>query len=147
IGRVDRIGQTAPVVLVRNYFIPGTVEERVYELLAGRIDDFSDLLGDLQPILGATEAAFRAVFRAPRSERSEVANDELADLDRRIDELRSGGVELSIEDPMPLAAQLRPAVDLARLGELLDHCGIRLGNRDRPVTSDLSGAEKDPENW
>lgn len=147
IGRIDRIGQTAPKIEVRNYFIPGTVEERVYELLADRIDGFSDLLGNLQPILGATEDAFRATFRAPRSERAVVAAEQLGDLDRQIDELRSGGIELSVEDPMPIPEHPEPAVDLRRLSELLRHCGIQLGYADRPVTSDPDGASRDREDW
>ena len=31
IGRIDRIGQREPVVMVRNFVIPGTVEESVYQ--------------------------------------------------------------------------------------------------------------------
>jgi len=50
IGRIDRIGQRFASVTVRNYVVPGTVEERVYAALAGRIDDFSELVGNLQPI-------------------------------------------------------------------------------------------------
>ncbi len=147
IGRIDRIGQTAPVVHVHNYFIPGTVEERVYELLADRIDDFSDLLGDLQPILGATEDAFRATFRAARTERERIEREQLDELDERIDSLRKGGVQISLEDPMPIPDYGDPPVDIGRLGELLSHCGVRLGHRDRRVTSDGDGASRDPSDW
>lgn len=147
IGRIDRIGQTAPVVHVRNYFIPDTVEERVYELLADRIDNFSDLLGDLQPILGATEDAFRATFRASRTERERIEREQLEDIDHRIEDLRASGVQISLEDPMPVPAYAEPPVDLARLGLLLQHCGVRLGTRDRPVTSDREGASRDGGDW
>lgn len=147
IGRIDRIGQIAPLVHVRNYFIPDTVEERVYELLADRIDNFSDLLGDLQPILGATEDAFRATFRASRTERERIEREQLQDIDQRIEELRASGVQISLEDPMPVPAYGDPPVDLARLGALLEHCGIRLGTRDRPVTSDRDGASRDRTDW
>src|SRR5437763_1923502 len=72
IGRIDRIGQRAPVVEIVNYTIPGTVEEDVYRALADRIDLFDGLVGELQPILGAVESSFKAIYRQPRSERAKA---------------------------------------------------------------------------
>lgn len=147
IGRIDRIGQPAPVVKVRNYFIPGTVEERVYTLLRGRIDDFSDLLGNLQPILGAAEDAVHRVFRAPRSERASAEQAVMADLDRQIGELRQSGIELGAEDPMPIPQHPPVPVTLEQLDEVLLHLGVRLGSRDRPVTTDASCVSRDAQRW
>lgn len=147
IGRIDRIGQESPSVEVRNYFIPGTVEERVYERLARRIDDFSDLVGNLQPILGATEDALRAVFRAPRSERQRVEQAALDELDRRIDDLRHSGVDLGDEDPMPICDGVDAPVDLAELQELLTHLGVRLSLPDRPATGDPDRVSRDERTW
>ena len=48
---------------------------------------------------------------------------------------------------MPLPMPEPSVIDLAWMGVLLDHCGIRLGTRDRRVTSDRDGASRDPENW
>ena len=91
IGRIDRLGQVRDVVHIRSYFIPNTVEESVYRALAGRIDDFSRLLGNLQPILGATERTFRAIFRAPRSERSDAQAKTIGALLGQIDQSRTRG--------------------------------------------------------
>ena len=88
IGRIDRLGQLRPVVTVKNYFVPGTVEESVYAALRARIDDFADLLGNLQPILGATEEAFRTIFRAPRSERKRAEEEAIRSLDDTIERVR-----------------------------------------------------------
>jgi SNF2 family DNA or RNA helicase len=87
IGRIDRLGQPRDEIAIRNYFVPGTVEEHVYAALAKRIDSFHELLGNLQPILGATEQAFRTIFRAPRTEREAAEEQTLADLVGQIDAL------------------------------------------------------------
>jgi hypothetical protein len=147
IGRIDRIGQTASVVKVRNYFIPDTVEERVYALLSERIDDFSDLLGNLQPILGAAEDAVNTVFRAPRSERETAQRIVIAELDRQISELRHSGIDLTAEDPMPVPRYPPSPVTLDQLDDVLTHLRVRLGNRDRPVTSDSSMVSRDVSRW
>jgi hypothetical protein len=147
IGRIDRIGQPAPLVKVRNYFIPGTVEERVYALLRDRIDDFSDLLGNLQPILGAVEDAVHRVFRAPRSERARTERTAIADLDRQIGALRQSGIDLGSEDPMPIPHHPPAPVTLEELDELLTHLGVRLGHQDRPATTDPARVSRDTQRW
>ena len=54
IGRVDRIGQ-ASTVQVFNFWVQGTVEERVLDVLERRINVFEETVGGLDPILGDTE--------------------------------------------------------------------------------------------
>jgi hypothetical protein len=148
IGRIDRIGQQAPVIQVRNYFIPGTVEERVYELLADRIDSFTDLLGNLQPILGHVENAVRSVFQAPRAERAAATAEALKGIDRHIDELRSSGVDLSSEDPMPVPEYPDPPVTLEQLRSLLqDHLRVQIGRADERATFDPHRVSRDPKTW
>lgn len=147
IGRIDRIGQLAPLVKVRNYFIPNTVEERVYALLSDRIDDFSDLLGNLQPILGAAEDVMNRVFRAPRSERARAERTAIADLDRQIGELRQSGIDLSAEDPMPVPEHPPAPVTLEQLDDVLTHIGVRLGQRDRPASADPARVSRDTQRW
>ena len=147
IGRIDRIGQPAPLVKVRNYFIPGTVEERVYTLLRERIDDFSDLLGNLQPILGAAEDAVNRVFRAPRSERTRAEQTVLAELDRKIGQVRQSGIDLGAEDPMPVPEHPPAPVTLEQLDDVLTHLGVRLGHRDRPTTADPARVSRDTQRW
>jgi hypothetical protein len=51
IGRIDRIGQTYPQVTIHNFYYDGTVEAKVYQRLRERIENFSAVVGGLQPIL------------------------------------------------------------------------------------------------
>ena len=144
IGRIDRLGQHRPVVTVKNYFVPGTVEESVYAALRARIDDFSDLLGNLQPILGATEEAFRAIFRAPRSERTRLEEEAIRSLDATIERVREAGVDIEVEDPMPAPTYLPSPVRLEDLRELV---GDELPSGGRPVTFVRARASRDATSW
>lgn len=148
IGRADRLGQPRDVVHVRNYFVPNTVEEGVYKALADRIDNFRDLLGDLQPILGATERAFQTVFKAPRHERRAVQEAAIKSLLHQIDELETDGITFSPEDRLPLPAYDPAPVTLDQLREVLvDRLAAHLDEPDMPVTWDPARASRDPEGW
>ncbi len=144
IGRIDRLGQQRPVVTVKNYFVPGTVEESVYAALRARIDDFADLLGNLQPILGATEEAFKTIFRAPRSERKRAKAEAIRSLDAAIAQVQEAGVDIEIEDPMPAPTYAPPPV---RLGDLRELVGDELASGGRPVTFDPARPSRDSTSW
>jgi hypothetical protein len=144
IGRIDRLGQLRPIVTVKNYFVPSTVEERVYAALRSRIDDFADLLGNLQPILGATEQAFRKIFQAPRSERKRAEEAAIRALDDAIRRVEEAGVDLEVEDPMPLP-RYEPAP--VRLGDLRDLVGESLASGGHPVTFVRERVSRDPTTW
>jgi superfamily II DNA or RNA helicase len=148
IGRIDRIGQPEPVVVVRNYVIPGTVEESVYAALSSRIDIFSGLVGKLQPILGATEAAFARIFRVPRSERAAAQSAAIAHLLTQVDELERSGIDLSDEDPMPTPNHRVAPVSLESLDRcLIEDLDISLDGPGRPATREPSRASRDREHW
>ncbi|MFB2836415.1 helicase-related protein [Floridanema evergladense] len=51
IGRIDRIGQVYSTVRVHNFYYDGTVEAKVYKKLRERINAFTTVVGNLQPIL------------------------------------------------------------------------------------------------
>lgn len=51
IGRIDRIGQQSEIIHIYNLLVKGTVQERIYERLQKRIEDFRNTIGDLEPIL------------------------------------------------------------------------------------------------
>lgn len=51
IGRIDRIGQVYPTVTIHNFYYDGTVEAKVYRKLRDRINAFTSVVGNLQPIL------------------------------------------------------------------------------------------------
>lgn len=52
IGRVDRIGQQSPVVHIYNLVVKGSIQQKVYDRLLTRIEEFRQTIGDLEPILG-----------------------------------------------------------------------------------------------
>jgi hypothetical protein len=52
IGRIDRIGQKAPKILIWNFIYSETIDERIYTRLLQRLDVFRQALGSLEAILG-----------------------------------------------------------------------------------------------
>jgi len=52
IGRVDRYGQTREAVIIVNFKVRDTIEDRVYHQLLERINIFHESIGDLEEILG-----------------------------------------------------------------------------------------------
>lgn len=148
IGRIDRLGQVRDVVHIRSYFIANTVEESVYRALAGRIDDFSRLLGNLQPILGATERAFQAIFRAPRSERSDTQAKTISVLLGQVDQAEQEGIEFPAEDPLTIPQYAPSPVTLEDLRRVVvDRFAAYLDEPGQPVTFDPSRVSRDPESW
>lgn len=149
IGRIDRLGQIRDTVVIRNFFIEGTVEEEVYRALASRIDLFSGIVGGLQPILGAVEGAFRGVFKAPASERAKARAAGIQALVGLVES--NPGAELPLdadEDPLPIPEPVPSAVTLADLREVvIERLGVVLEKPGRPVTTDPARVSRDPESW
>jgi superfamily II DNA or RNA helicase len=52
IGRLDRIGQESPVIRIYNFWIEGTIEQRILDRLYARIGIFERSIGELEMILG-----------------------------------------------------------------------------------------------
>jgi superfamily II DNA or RNA helicase len=52
IGRLDRLGQKAERIIILNFSVRGTIEERILGRLYERIRIFEGSIGDLEPILG-----------------------------------------------------------------------------------------------
>lgn len=52
IGRLDRFGQSSPKILIYNFAIPGTIEEKILHRLYERIRIFEESIGDLEAIIG-----------------------------------------------------------------------------------------------
>ena len=52
IGRIDRVGQQAKRLLIFNFKIHGTVEERIYDKLHQKLEKFANSLGDLEAVIG-----------------------------------------------------------------------------------------------
>lgn len=53
IGRIDRVGQQADKLVIVNFKVTGTVEERLYDRLHEKLTRFANSLGDLESIIGA----------------------------------------------------------------------------------------------
>lgn len=52
IGRIDRIGQEAPKILIWNFIYEETVDDRVYSRLLERLNIFERALGSMEMVLG-----------------------------------------------------------------------------------------------
>ncbi len=52
IGRIDRIGQQAPRILIWNFVYEDTIDDRVYDRLLQRLNIFQHALGNMEAILG-----------------------------------------------------------------------------------------------
>ena len=52
IGRLDRIGQESNVIRIYNFWIEGTIEQRILDRLYTRIGIFERSIGELEMILG-----------------------------------------------------------------------------------------------
>ena len=52
IGRIDRVGQKAARLTIVHFKTPGTIEERLYELLHEKLEQFRNSIGDFEDILG-----------------------------------------------------------------------------------------------
>src|SRR5581483_8890877 len=81
IGRIDRIGQEAKRIIVRNLVVKGSVEERVLSRLLSKIAVFLQSIGDLEPIVG--EQIEKLTAQALRGELSEE------EIERRIEQQAS----------------------------------------------------------
>ena len=72
IGRIDRIGQTYSTVRIHNFYYDGTVEAKVYRKLRDRIDAFSSVVGNLQPILAQVPTFIAKAMESVDSEEEDV---------------------------------------------------------------------------
>lgn len=120
IGRVDRIGQQYPVVWVRNFFYADTIEARVYERLSDRIDWFTEVVGDLQPILTRVSRSIETLAMLGASEREQRLEAEIAALKADIDQQQVALMSLDdYLDQEPGASFGGTPVELADLERVL----------------------------
>jgi superfamily II DNA or RNA helicase len=88
IGRLDRIGQKRPVMIF-NFSILGTIEERVLDVLTNRIRVFEETIGGLDPILGEVESDIQRVFLLADAEGKKALSNLDRQLDARVRDARS----------------------------------------------------------
>lgn len=87
IGRVDRIGQQSPKVYVHSLYYRDTVEEDVYRVCLERLDTFRSTMGNMQPVLIASNVESiirRGAMARTKEERAKVLSDASGELDKSI---------------------------------------------------------------
>jgi SNF2 family DNA or RNA helicase len=55
IGRIDRIGQEKDTIFIHNFVAKGGIDEKVLEVIGGKLGLVSDTFADIMPIIDATD--------------------------------------------------------------------------------------------
>lgn len=119
IGRLDRIGQKAPIITIWNLFYEDTIDSRIYRRLYERLDIFKRALGELEPILGdhirklTLELLRGELTPEQEEERIEQSAQALANLRLQEEELESQAASLIAHGDYILQ-QVRAAQELER---------------------------------
>lgn len=71
IGRIDRIGQKAEAIDIRNLIAKDTIEEQVHERLYRRLNLIQQTLGDFEPILGEMVDKIEKILSDPKLTKDE----------------------------------------------------------------------------
>ncbi len=93
IGRVDRIGQDHAVE-VFNFWVKGTIEERVLNVLERRINIFEETVGGLDPILGDAERDLTKIFQLGGEKREQALAQFEDQLEKKIQHARAAEEKL-----------------------------------------------------
>ena len=117
VGRVDRIGSSHELVTVSNYFYADTVEQSIYASIKEDFGDFTEIVGDAQPVLAATEQAIKAAAMAgSRAKADQAVRAGIQDIREKVRAATSGDVRLSdAEEPTLAVPELHPSADLTDL--------------------------------
>ena len=100
IGRIDRIGQPEPKILIWNLVYEDTLDERVHERLLERLNVFKQALGSMEELLGAEVRKLTIDLlshrRSPQDEERLIDDGALAleNLRRQEEELNARATEL-----------------------------------------------------
>ena len=114
IGRVDRIGGQ-PMVEVTNLFYSDTVEDDIYRRIRDRLDWFTNVVGNAQPVLAATESVFERAAMG-RIDPATAANELIG----TADQLERAPIKLTDLDAVPEhETELQPAMTLNDLRDAL----------------------------
>lgn len=93
IGRVDRIGQDH-TVQVFNFWVRGTIEERVLDVLERRINVFEQTVGGLDPILGEAEKDLKRILKLGGEKRDEALRKFEEQVERKLANARAAEEKL-----------------------------------------------------
>jgi len=94
IGRIDRIGQTAARITVRNYFYRGTIEDQIYHVLGERHNLFREVVGETPAILAMIHEAIKEGVAVPEDERLTWVNKKREEIRREFARLEEDRIIL-----------------------------------------------------
>jgi superfamily II DNA or RNA helicase len=126
IGRIDRIGQKAKRLVILNFVVEDSIEERVLQRLLTKIEIFKESIGEPDPIIG--EEIERLTGRALQGNLSPE------ELDREVEEQGDALARRIVE-----AKQMLTRVDglLAADQALIDEINAIIGERQLPSEHEL----------
>ena len=124
IGRLDRIGQKAPRIVIWALLHEDTIDFRIHELLHQKMDIFRRALGDIEPIVG----------KEMRELTRDLLSGNLTDKQQRE---RIEQTQLALENRRRLEEQLEgEAPGLLGVGEIIERRISDAKGRGRLVTED-----------
>jgi ERCC4-related helicase len=94
IGRIDRLGQTRPVIRILNFAYRDTVEEDVFFSVGTRINLFQGIVGRLQPILSRLPRRLEELALTGREGRERERQRFIAQLGQEVSEAQRAGFDL-----------------------------------------------------
>lgn len=122
IGRVDRIGATFEEVTISNYYYAGTVEQSIYSSIKSDFGDFTEIIGDAQPVLAATEEVVRKAALAATAEQArDAVTAGVQQIREQVRQATSGAVRLSdAEEDALTVPELHPSATLKDLATVVE---------------------------
>ncbi len=87
IGRIDRMGQKADKIIIGNLCIANTIDTVINRVLLTRIDNASDLIGEMEPIIARELAEMNELIITRDFSQEEIERREL-ELEQRIEKAR-----------------------------------------------------------
>jgi SNF2 family DNA or RNA helicase len=93
IGRIDRIGSSHTDIQVSNYFYADTVEQRVYEGILEDYGDFTEIVGNAQPVLATVEEIIKQIALTDSANRNDAIDAAVTDVRQDIEALNTRPVQ------------------------------------------------------
>jgi superfamily II DNA or RNA helicase len=112
IGRIDRIGSSHTDIQISNYFYADTVEQRVYEGILEDYGDFTEIVGNAQPVLATVEEIIKQIALTDAPNRGDAIDAAVADVRQEIESLNQRPVGASdmgssdIQEPPALVGDI-----------------------------------------
>lgn len=93
IGRIDRIGSSHTDIQISNYFYADTVEQRVYEGILEDYGDFTEIVGNAQPVLATVEEIIKQIALTDAPDRAQAIDSAVSDVRHDIEALNQRPVQ------------------------------------------------------